>query len=589
MEHQSKEMNHNNQTLKKSINILSFIWKLLFTWSINKTLNHFGKDYTIRCWPFHDIHVVSNRTDANKILRSQTKLVSLNDNFNTSHGFRYTINNVNTSDDLWRIIHTSVKSSLDNKILQITQDMRTTMDRYVLENLGKEVKYTEFIEHSMLEWFGNFMLGDHQTFIELRKDVLSMFKNTFYKNPFRKVPWLGKYMSYLLRTNHWINKMCCRKETEQKKINRIRSRLSEMIPELSESTFIGSLYSSLRSHLEELDRIEILEEVWIDNVILGFLVYDFVSIVLTGMMFKRIIESRALCQDDVPHILKENFLFPYRGRELLEDTDDSIFKRGDICLMNLLDSSLLFSTGPRSCPGQTMVRPIITEFNKIINSLTFIPTIHTEDYERKHITRNPDTDTPFIDSKLTGLIRDRDLLKKHQIIPVFNRDGFTPLKNIWKLYTDPVIMRDIVKYHMHHVAKQITDGYDIIVAPEARALPLAGILASIDPNNIKPVIVMTKTDKFGPTLEMSYTRGHSDEKTVIHLYKSFEEDVKDKKVLFVDDGLASGGTTLACIKMIEQFKGRVMGLIVMVQHSYCTLDPEFIAHYKDITYSCYDI
>jgi len=144
-------------------------------------------------------------------------------------------------------------------------------------------------------------------------------------------------------------------------------------------------------------------------------------------------------------------------------------------------------------------------------------------------------------------------------------------------------MRDIASYYEKYIS---CIQFDVIVSPEARGLPLAGMISNLSD---KPIVVMTKTDKFGPTSSYTYTRGYNVEPVTIHMYETFEKSIKTKRILFVDDGLASGNTTMACTKLIEQLEGKIVAIFVIVKHNYCDLDEEFEQNYMSITYNCYDL
>jgi adenine/guanine phosphoribosyltransferase-like PRPP-binding protein len=134
----------------------------------------------------------------------------------------------------------------------------------------------------------------------------------------------------------------------------------------------------------------------------------------------------------------------------------------------------------------------------------------------------------------------------------------------------------------------------VIVVPEARGLILAGMISGLErkKNNLlkpKPIVVLTKSDKLGLTNKKECSRGYTNEKTIIHLYKSFEKDLRNKRVLFIDDGLSSGNTTITCLELIEQFNAVIVSIFVIVQHHYCNLVEEYEKKYLPITHKCYDI
>lgn len=589
-----------------SIYWFTFLFRLLLLWSINDTIKYYTNyfntkrkrqmpGFTINCF-FFNVHVIDDGTIQKKVLMSNPTITGFNEIFNVSHGLKNTVNNFNDTDLLWRIIHDSVraaqtscmKSTISGKTL--IDNMIDDFNNAIYEKLGESIVYTEFIEEVSLNWFGKFMAGDAENFKSLRNDVLDILQFTFYNNPFRKVPIIGVYVSRLLR--YFV----------QNKINIIRDKFKRLIPKLHQykNCFWYELRENIHSKLSEdfYDKtsdnfVEYYDDIFIDNAFISVLEYDFINMVLQGMLIERITKDK-IEKDDINAIIKENFLFPYRGRRMTCDlktnnNDMCDINTNDICLLNLTsdNSTNMFSYGPRTCPGQILVKPLLTEFRKRINSLEFI----TLD---NNIKKMEDLDTPIITKGPIGFIRDPNILISREDLLSGNSDFIPPLRNIWDIYTNEKLLSDVMTYFNHNVNPYCN--FDIIVAPEARSLPLAGIISSDSAVRshsgfliLTPIIVMTKTDKFGKTMSETYTRGYSGEKTTIHLYESFCSSVKDKQVLFVDDGLASGGTTCACLDLIKHAGGIVSCIFVMTKHNYCELDQEYREKYNDITYCCYQL
>ena len=588
-----------------SIYCFTFLIRLLILRSINETLKYFTdyfnstnneehslSGYIINCF-FFNIYVIEDGATQRQILKSEPILTGFNENFNSSHGLKHTINNIDTTHPLWSILHNSVKDALC-KVFKpgssesgSSQNLINKLDDEIYLNLGKEICYAEFVDEFCLKWFHEFMVGsgeheeiNYNDFSSLRKDILSVLDYTFYSNPFRKVPIIGSYISL------W------RRYYAQNKINHIKAHLKWMIPRLKEKSFLYEFRQSIQTKIIESKLDLDADDVFIDNAFISILVYDFMSIVFKGILLERIIRGTKIDDHDLSNILRQNFLFPFRGRAIIKDVqtkDLGLIKSGDLCLLNLVSdqAKTLFSFGPRSCPGQMMVNPLLKAYIKKINELEFIPTSNTDEIHSKKINRSSDSDMPFIVSKMRGLIRDPNIINKKDIIPVHFRDDKidphnVPLRNIWAIYSNKNLMADILQFF-----KRLPEmDFDIIVAPEARALPLAGMISC---STNLPIIVMTKTDKFGPTESEDYSRGHTDEKTTIHMYKSFEDSIEGKRVLFVDDGLASGGTSIACINLIEKMGGNVTQIFVIVRHNYCILEKEYEEKYLKITHCCYSL
>lgn len=177
--------------------------------------------------------------------------------------------------------------------------------------------------------------------------------------------------------------------------------------------------------------------------------------------------------------------------------------------MNLASehSTNLFSHGLRACPGQAMVRPLLITYFDLLNSLELIPSnpyyirYASQQYDKfktKSMVKHRDTPN-FID--IRGYIRDKNILNTSDLIPCNKSSSKVSLCNIWHVYSNEKLMMDVTNYY-HNIIKKHgfynkpsdlcwyqsdmkNYTFDVIVAPKARALPLAGIISSTTKKIIK--------------------------------------------------------------------------------------------------------
>jgi hypothetical protein len=365
------------------VNIFAFIFRLIISRSLDKTLRYFGKDYTINCF-LTTIHVVADREVQQIILKSSPKLSHLNSIFNSAHGFKYTINNVNDTDFLWHIIHNSIKQSLLDLKDKININM--LVDQTIKNNIrpNQLTEMSEFVDQTTAQWFGTIMIGDWELFLRLHAKVSEMIIRTFHSNYFQKIPIIGNIVSI------W------KRYFAGNEIRLLRKEIHQLINQSDHTeTFFKYFHTNLANMCRN-DYKKLADEIFIDNMIFAFLTYDFINVVLKGIVFERI-DKKNFERNDLTAIMKNNFLFPFRGRVIDQPINiaNNSFKKGDICLLNLVESELLFSFGRRSCPGQIIVRPILNQFINTINEIDFdVPD------KPSVIKRNPDHDRPFILSKV---------------------------------------------------------------------------------------------------------------------------------------------------------------------------------------------
>src|SRR5579872_1608166 len=322
-----------------SIYWFTFLFRLLLLWSINDTIKYFTNyfnnkrnkqlpGFTINCF-FFNVHIIDDCSIQKKVLMSNPTITGFNEIFNVSHGLKNTVNNFNDTDLMWKIIHDSVRTAQSSCMKAtisgdtLVNSMIRDLDDAIYEKLGEEIVYTDFIEDVSLKWFGKFMAGNAENFKSIRKDVLDILQFTFYGNPFRKVPIIGIYVSKLLR--YFM----------QEKINCVRGSFELLVAEFDhydihekhnpyEKSFWYILRNTIHSKVKEInnnaeldiDKIDYCDDIFIDNAFISVLEYDFINMVLQGMLVGRITKDKLLEKNEINTIVKENFLFPYRGRRM---------------------------------------------------------------------------------------------------------------------------------------------------------------------------------------------------------------------------------------------------------------------------------
>ena len=101
--------------------------------------------------------------------------------------------------------------------------------------------------------------------------------------------------------------------------------------------------------------------------------------------------------------------------------------------------------------------------------------------------------------------------------------------------------------------------YDAIAAAESRGFILAAPLAY---NNHKPLIVIRKKGKLpGEVASMDYDLEYGTATLEVH-----KDSIKPgQRILLVDDLIATGGTTMAMIKLVELLGGKVADVLVLME------------------------
>lgn len=101
--------------------------------------------------------------------------------------------------------------------------------------------------------------------------------------------------------------------------------------------------------------------------------------------------------------------------------------------------------------------------------------------------------------------------------------------------------------------------FDVVVGPESRGFIFGTPIAY---NKKKPFVLIRKAGKLPrETVSASYDLEYG--KATIEMHK---DSIKPgQKVLIVDDLIATGGTTEAMIRLIEELGGEVAGIVVLIE------------------------
>ena len=101
--------------------------------------------------------------------------------------------------------------------------------------------------------------------------------------------------------------------------------------------------------------------------------------------------------------------------------------------------------------------------------------------------------------------------------------------------------------------------FDVVVGPESRGFIFGTPIAYL---NNKPFVPIRKKSKLPcETIETTYELEYGT--ATIEMHK--DSILPGQKVLIVDDLVATGGTNLAMIKLIESLGGEVVGIVVMIE------------------------
>ncbi|WP_425061196.1 Adenine phosphoribosyltransferase [Sporomusa carbonis] len=151
-----------------------------------------------------------------------------------------------------------------------------------------------------------------------------------------------------------------------------------------------------------------------------------------------------------------------------------------------------------------------------------------------------------------------NLREKIRNIPDFPQQGIQ-FKDITTLLKDGKAFRLAIDMLAEHYQKQ---HIDVVLGPEARGFAIGAPVAYVLGAGFVPI---RKPGKL-PAETISYEYSLEYGKDALEIHKDAIEP--GSKVLIADDLLATGGTTMATIKLVERLGGQVVGLAFLIELSF---------------------
>ncbi|MEU7908203.1 adenine phosphoribosyltransferase [Actinoplanes sp. NPDC049118] len=143
-------------------------------------------------------------------------------------------------------------------------------------------------------------------------------------------------------------------------------------------------------------------------------------------------------------------------------------------------------------------------------------------------------------------------------VPDFPKPGIV-FKDLMPLFADGAVFRQVID---EIVAYHGPDSFDVVAGVEARGFVVAAAVAYATGKGVVPVRKAGKLPR--RTHSISYALEYGEATLEVH------EDafVAGQRVLVVDDVLATGGTAVAALELVELAGGAVAGFTVLMELSF---------------------
>lgn len=536
------------------INIIVFLYHLMRFWSLSQAVDYIKKKYhNDGVDDINDldtnifgitIYIISSKDNVKDVLSREenSKLTFINETFMVSHGHKFGIGGLQSGTELWNHVHKNLAKAIDLKKLEdiIDENANILTHKYNFTYGNVNDVVSEFVMKVWCQFcFDTDSEDDFKKYSSMRNKLIATVRETFYYRKTNYIPVIG---TLLAKFYCWIYK---------NEFNSVDKVLIDFINNNKTDGFIHKFKHYM--HLS-IDDETLVNQVVLDNAFLSVLVYDFLH-VMTLNSIMAFAEKNVSSYDDRINMEKENirksFLFPNRIRKL---------SNGDYAIINLIDADYLFSYGPRVCIGHAFTSRFYKKICKIFEHFDIVKT------DNNVIKMSDNKNVPLIVSQHSIELR-MSKSKAKDVIQSF------PHKGIEKFYRIESITEDINLYkyiccQMYRYIQQLDKKIHYIVVSEARGFlftPIAYVSGI-------PIITVRKQGKLSGEVESESYKKSYDSTETIEMSKF--SPVKDKNVVIIDDGFASGATTDAIHKLINKMGGTVCGVVVAVRHSYVHSDYE---------------
>lgn len=117
---------------------------------------------------------------------------------------------------------------------------------------------------------------------------------------------------------------------------------------------------------------------------------------------------------------------------------------------------------------------------------------------------------------------------------------------------------NLIEHCADKLAKKLKRGFDVIVVPEAKAIPLAhAITRNINRNANYCVIRKSKKAYFKEYISIPAKSITTKKKQKLYLDEGDIKRINGRRICLIDDVISSGGTIEACIKVIKKAGGKI--------------------------------
>ncbi|CDZ76419.1 Adenylate kinase [Legionella massiliensis] len=484
--------------------------------------------------------------------------------------------------NIWKLIHNAFGQSLKNDRARIERLIDIHLDKtfFAQKTFDLDTTFDDFF----CGFWAEYLFGQAvslESYQQNRTKLLAAMKLCFYSNYYKSLDPTG--------LSSWLYHYPVNNELEEAKIT-IMSFINKAMPDSMVRRFEGALLEINEQESLGLKK-EKIAEIVADCVFDLIFEPDFLENVMYEALSVAVKENADLRDDSVrarvyEQGVKQGYLFPIRTRVLEEAItldDGSQLPSGSIVYLNLKQAGLYHSAGARRCVGQAYTHFFKTHFFNRIEAIEFKVKKVTEPVERQ----SADENVPVSPERyhVSWHLR-RDEAMRHMSSHDYKGNKFF---DVLSLHQNAGLNTHMVKQLSLKVARYVEKnnliwGDLIIASPEVRGIPIAAQVA----NHLQlPLYVIRKKGGYKMPEEAvqleQFSKGYGDPDAV-ELPTEKIKALTGKKIILLDDGIASGESASACVKLLEKeleehrVPAKVEMVMALLQHDYVKATPKLSEH-----------
>ena len=483
--------------------------------------------------------------------------------------------------NIWKLIHNAFGIAIKSDRTRIENLMDKHLDQTFFAEKSFDLDIT--FDNFFCAFWSEYLFGTKvspASYMANREQLLVAMKHCFYNNNYKSFDPSG--LSSLLYSYGVRNEINQTKGTIKKFMN--QSTPNSLVERLREA--LNNINSSENLGLNN----EIIDEVLADNVFDLIFEPDFLENVMYEAIATAVKENADLHDAKARSYvysqgLKQGFLFPIRSRVLEEAVtlaDGTVIPGGSTVFLNLKAAGLYHSAGVRRCVGQAYTHYFKEHLLDRLEPVAFKVKKITHSEQRLGNDNVPMSPERY---QVSWHLR-RDEAMRY--LPVHDYNG-TNFFDVLSLHQHAGLNAQMVRQCMFKInrfmQKNTLELNDmVIVTPEVRGIPIA---AQVAHQLNLPLYIIRKKGGYkmadGDVYRESYDKGYGDPDTV-ELPICLVKQMAGKKIVFIDDGIASGKSAMACINLLENHgvegkkSAHVPMILTLLKHDYTSIEPKLSQH-----------